>query len=442
MRPPACNYWQICCNFHESPKDSAHWGVMAPNIVDNIFSMRTRSVSLFAFIFFIAFTAKAQEETLYLTNASFEDIPRHSTPPRGWIDCGFDNESDVDVHPSGAFSVVKQPVDGNTYLGMVVRDNDTWERVSQPLSSPMIGGNCYEFSIFLSKSESYISVSKLTDSPANYNTAAKLRIYGGNDACDRAQMLAESNLVVHTRWIEYRFKFEPREDYSYILFEAFYNTPTLFPYNGNLLLDGASNLTLMPCNDDEITEEEEVVAEETTESEEETAPPVVVQTAPETVQATPPSTPPTPPADQPNEETQEEPRVIESSSFEEINKSELRAGTIIRTNQIYFEADKSDINDRSSETLQQLYQFLINHPEMRVEIGGHTNGLPPDEYCDQLSTARAKSVVEHLKNRGVASSRLEFKGYGKRQRIAPDDTLAGRRKNQRVEIKILDVGRD
>ena len=418
---------------------------MALNIVDNIFSMRTRSVLLFVAIFFIAFTAKAQEETLYLTNASFEDIPRHSTPPRGWIDCGFSGESDVDVHPSGAFSVVKQPVDGNTYLGMVVRDNDTWERVSQPLSSPMIGGNCYEFSIFLSKSETYISVSKLTESPANYNTAAKLRIYGGNDACDRAQMLAESNLIVHTRWIEYRFKFEPRADYSYILFEAFYNTPTLFPYNGNLLLDGASNLTLVPCDEEEIMEEEEVIAEETKEPEEETAPPVVVQTAPETVQATPPPTPATPeapPTNQPIEEApQEEPKVIESSSFEEINKSELRTGTIIRTNQIYFEADKSDINDRSSETLQQLYQFLTNNPNMRVEIGGHTNGLPPDEYCDKLSTARAKAVVEYLKNRGVPANRLEFKGYGKRQRIATDDTLAGRRKNQRVEIKILDVGR-
>jgi len=416
---------------------------MIATIDDNLFSMRTRSIPFFAFLCLLAFAAKAQEETLYLTNPSFEDIPRHSTPPRGWIDCGFSGESDVDVHPSGAFSVVKQPKDGNTYLGMVVRDNDTWERVSQPLSSPMVGGNCYEFSIFLSKSETYISVSKLTESPANYNTAAKLRIFGGNDACDRAEMLAESNLIVHTRWIEYRFKFEPKADYSYILFEAFFNTPTLFPYNGNLLLDAASNLTLVPCDEEEVVEEEEVIAEETPAPPVETTPPPAVQTTPETVQATPTPPPATPssPDPEPKVETSEEPQVIESSSFGEINKDELRNGTIIRTNQIYFEADKSDINDRSSETLQQLYQFLTNNPEMRVEIGGHTNGLPPAEYCDQLSTARAKAVVEYLKTRGVGSDRLEFKGYGKRQRIAPDDTLAGRRKNQRVEIKILDLGR-
>lgn len=412
---------------------------MIATIDDNLFSMRTRSILFFAFLFLMAFAANAQEETLFLTNPSFEDIPRHSTPPRGWIDCGFAGESDVDVHPSGAFSVVKQPKEGNTYLGMVVRDNDTWERVSQPLSSPMMGGSCYEFSIFLSKSETYISVSKLTESSANYNTAAKLRIYGGNSPCDRAEMLAESNLIVHTRWIEYRFKFEPKADYAYILFEAFFNTPTLFPYNGNLLLDAASNLTLVPCEEEPLEEEEVIAEEETPAPQVETTAPPVVETEPETVQAAPA---PTPAAElEPVAEPSTVPQVIESSSFDEINKEELQAGTIIRTNQIYFEADKSDINDRSSGTLQQLYQFLTNNPGMRVEIGGHTNGLPPDEYCDQLSTARAKAVVEYLKNRGVGSNRLEFKGYGKRQRIAPDDTLAGRRKNQRVEVKILDVGR-
>lgn len=399
--------------------------------------MRTRFVLSFAFFLLLTLTANAQETTLFLTNPSFEDIPRHSTAPRGWIDCGFDGESKVDIHPSGSFSVVKQPIDGNTYLGMVVRDNDTWESVAQPLSSPMLGGNCYEFSIFLSKSETYISVSKLTENTANYNTAAKLRIYGGNDACDRAEMLAESNLIVHTRWIEYNFKFEPQADYSYILLEAFFNTPTLFPYNGNLLLDAASNLTLVPCD------ETEVIAEEVAEAPETTATQPAVQPSPEIVQETPAPVPtPAPPTTEPEEEPVAQAMVIESSSFADINQQELRAGTIIRTNQIYFEADKSTINERSFETLQQLYQFLNDNPKMRIEIGGHTNGLPPDEYCDQLSTARAKAVVEYLQRRGVDADRLEFKGYGKRQRIASDDTLEGRRKNQRVEIKILDIGRD
>lgn len=412
----------------------------ATYIIANFFSMRIRSIFFLSFLFLLSLSAKAQEDsTIYLTNPSFEDIPRHSTAPRGWIDCGFPGESDVDIHPSGTFSVVKQPKHGNTYLGMVVRDNDTWERVAQPLSSSMEAGKCYEFSIYLSRSETYISVSKLTENPANYNTAAKLRIYGGNSPCDRAQMLAETNLIIHPRWIEYRFKFEPEANYSYILFEAFYNTPTLFPYNGNLLLDNASNLKLVPCE-----EQEEEIVEEVAQEEEEITPtvPVEVNTQPETINTTPTTPPPTPPTPEtataePEPEVQQ---VIESVSFEEIKKEELKEGTIIRTNQIFFDADKSDINNRSSETLQQLYQFLVSNSDLRVEVGGHTNGFPPDDYCDRLSTARAKAVVEYLKGRGIKGSRLEFKGYGKRQRIASDETLAGRRKNQRVEIKILEVG--
>ena len=399
------------------------------------FSMRMPSLFLAVLFLSTITTAGAQEETIFLTNPSFEDIPRHSTAPRGWIDCGFNGESAVDIHPTGTFSVVKRPQDGNTYLGMVVRDNDTWESVSQPLSTPMVAGNCYEFSIFLSRSETYISVSKLTDERANYNTAAKLRIYGGSSGCTRGTMLAETNLIIHTRWIEYNFKFEPKENFSHIILEAFYNTPTLFPYNGNLLLDNASSLKLVPC------EEQEIVAEEPADTP--STQPVVTQapTPQPQVAAVPtpqtqPEPPVTPPAVTAPKPEPAENKVIESA-FNEIKRNEIKEGTIIRTNQVYFAADKSDINTKSFETLDQLYEFLKVNPDVRIEIGGHTNGLPPDDYCDNLSRNRAKAVVDYLTRKGISSNRLEFKGYGKRNLIASDDTIEGRRKNQRVEIKIL-----
>ncbi len=402
-----------------------------------------RMPSLFLAVLFLTtfFTASAQEETIFLTNPSFEDIPRHSTAPRGWLNCGFAGESDVDIHPTGTFSVVKRPQDGNTYLGMVVRDNDTWEQVAQPLSTSMVAGSGHEFSIFFARSDTYISVSKLTDERANYNTAAKLRIYGGFEGCERSTMLAETNLIIHTRWIEYNLKLEPKEDFTYIIFEAFYNTPTLFPYNGNLLLDNASNLKLVPC------EEEEIIAEEVPKDTPVTQP-AVAPVVPPPSQATPePPTQPEPTTTTPNDPpvatptptaAPEEAKVIETA-FNEIKREDIKTGTIVRTNQVYFGADKSDIGSKSFETLNQLYDFLNENPDVRIEIGGHTNGLPPDEYCDKLSQARAKAVVDYLTRKGITSRRLEFKGYGKRQRIASDDTIEGRRKNQRVEIKILAV---
>ena len=117
----------------------------------------------------------------------------------------------------------------------------------------------------------------------------------------------------------------------------------------------------------------------------------------------------------------------------------MKEGTIIRTNQIYFAADKSDISEKSFDVLDQLYDFLQKYPDVKIEIGGHTNGLPPDYYCDELSTQRARAVVLHLQRKGISRDRLEFKGYGKRSLIASDATAEGRRKNQRVEIKILSL---
>lgn len=101
--------------------------------------------------------------------------------------------------------------------------------------------------MYLSRSESYVSVSRVTEEQANYVTPAKIRIYGGFDYCDKQYLLGETKLVINTRWIEYKMKLEPIANYTHIVVEAFYKTPTLFPYNGNILMDKASDFVVIPC---------------------------------------------------------------------------------------------------------------------------------------------------------------------------------------------------
>ncbi len=370
-----------------------------------------------------------------LTNASFEDMPRHSKPPRGWYDCGFENETPPDVQPSGQFSVTKPAADGNTYLGMVVRDNDTWEAVSQRLNQPMQQGQCYAFSISLARSELYVSISRSTpDQTANYNTPTKLRIYGGFDYCDKAYLLAESPLIENTRWQDYSFKLEPIANYTHLIFEVFYQTPTLFPYNGNILLDNASSLQPISCSEDAVvvSEPDETPAEETVPEEEVDPFPVEPAPDPEVAQAPPPATPV--PEAQP-----EEPEATEEAptSFRTIDRSSLREGQTLRIDNLLFEVDKSVITTASYDVLDEVYQFLARNEDLVVEIGGHTNGLCSEEYCDELSRDRAQSVARYLVSKGISPDRLSYKGYGKRQPIASNDSQEGRRKNQRVEVKIL-----
>jgi hypothetical protein len=103
------------------------------------------------FLLLTVYSAVDAQEIIRLTNPSFEDTG-HSRPPTGWKDCGsfmFPGESPPDVQPSGSWHVYKPATDGDTYLGMVVRENDTWEAVSQALSGALQKGkNILSTSIF------------------------------------------------------------------------------------------------------------------------------------------------------------------------------------------------------------------------------------------------------------------------------------------------------
>lgn len=122
-----------------------------------------------------------------------------------------------------------------------------------------------------------------------------------------------------------------------------------------------------------------------------------------------------------------------------LNIATLSLGQTIRVDKLYFEADSSTIQPASYAVLEEIFEFLKTNDNVTIEVGGHTNSLPEDEYCDRLSTARAKNIALYLYDRGISQSQISYKGYGKRQPIATNQTVDGRRRNQRVEIKIVSM---
>ncbi|MEO0340854.1 MAG: OmpA family protein [Bacteroidota bacterium] len=144
--------------------------------------------------------------------------------------------------------------------------------------------------------------------------------------------------------------------------------------------------------------------------------------------------------DQDEEPSSPVPSEEEAKVIEELNDSDLKEGATLRVDKLFFNADSYDVQSESFETLDDIAAILLQRSEIaKVEIGGHTNGLPSPEYCDRLSSGRAKVIYDYLVRKGVSSTRLVYKGYGKRQPIDTNDTPAGRRNNQRVEIKILEL---
>lgn len=180
-------------------------------------------------------------------NPSFEDSPQHSKVPTGWINCGWYNESPPDIQPNAGFNVTKAAADGNTYIGMVTRDNNTWEGVSQKLSQALRPGICYHFELMLATSRHYMSLSRTTYKEADFIRPIRLRIWGGLTPCSDRELLDESGLVTNNEWLSYHFKFQPRQDIAYIMIEAFYETSKFQSYNGNVLVDKASSITVGTC---------------------------------------------------------------------------------------------------------------------------------------------------------------------------------------------------
>lgn len=80
---------------------------------------------------------------------------------------------------------------------------------------------------------------------------------------------------------------------------------------------------------------------------------------------------------------------------------------------IYYDFDESYLRlDESYEDLQKVYKFLVDNPELTVQINSHTDARGSHAYNEGLSQRRAQSVVNYLVNRNIPLNRLVAKGYG------------------------------
>lgn len=112
---------------------------------------------------------------------------------------------------------------------------------------------------------------------------------------------------------------------------------------------------------------------------------------------------------------------------------------------IYFDFDKHAIRPDAAGELDKLVQLLIDNPEIKIEMGSHTDSVDNNVYNYELSKRRAEATVSYLISKGIAPDRLTARGYGEEVPIArntnPDgtDNPKGRAKNRRTEFKILEI---
>ena len=104
---------------------------------------------------------------------------------------------------------------------------------------------------------------------------------------------------------------------------------------------------------------------------------------------------------------------------------------------IYFDTDKAIIKKKSEKTLKALLELIKNNPNIKFEIGGHTDSQGDDNYNLELSEKRAKAVLDWLKSNNLNIRYLTSKGYGETNPVANNNTEIGRALNRRVELIVL-----
>jgi hypothetical protein len=186
------------------------------------------------------------QEPIYLKNPSFEmDRTQSGVTPSYWINLGNDLESPPDIQP-GLFDVVLRAHEGERYVGLVVRDNNTVEGIGQDLTEPILRDSVYQFSVHLARSPRFASLSRTTGEVAAYQTAVVLQVWGYNSYTQQRELLAESTPVTHTQWLPYVFEFSPASaDYNRLELMAAYDAAVGKPYNGNLMIDACSPITMV-----------------------------------------------------------------------------------------------------------------------------------------------------------------------------------------------------
>ena len=102
---------------------------------------------------------------------------------------------------------------------------------------------------------------------------------------------------------------------------------------------------------------------------------------------------------------------------------------------VNFEFDSARLTADSVATLNDALAILKRHPNLEVEIVGHTDSSGPEDYNLGLSQRRAQAVLDYMVAHGANAANLTAKGYGESQPLADNGSREGRAANRRVEFR-------
>jgi len=103
---------------------------------------------------------------------------------------------------------------------------------------------------------------------------------------------------------------------------------------------------------------------------------------------------------------------------------------------VLFDFNSSVVKPGAYPEIDRLARILVEYPQTRIRIEGHTDSIGSEEFNLRLSERRAMAIRDLLVAKGVNPHRITVIGYGESRPRASNDTAYGRQLNRRVEIYI------
>jgi OOP family OmpA-OmpF porin len=103
---------------------------------------------------------------------------------------------------------------------------------------------------------------------------------------------------------------------------------------------------------------------------------------------------------------------------------------------VNFDFNQATLRNESYPILDNAAGILLSHPDVNVEIQGHTDQIGSDKYNEALSMKRAEAVKKYLVAKGVDAGRLTTSGKGKSTLLFKESYTESRFYNRRVEFHI------
>lgn len=106
--------------------------------------------------------------------------------------------------------------------------------------------------------------------------------------------------------------------------------------------------------------------------------------------------------------------------------------------QINFDPGRASLRPEGKDVLDQVYNLLVQAETSKLELFGHTDNTGTKEGNYSLSRARAEAVKSYLIQKGIPANRFQkIEGLGQDEPVAENSTEAGKAKNRRVAINLL-----